>query len=164
MVEDLCNQNEMYRGIKEQLMKELDFLTDYLLTMAEKTLSGTRAVNKLKQVIDEKKVEIETLRKVASGISSVKGSYVPVKNDPVDEALANIINERETPLEINFARESPGAYIFGTKKIAIKLDNGKLLIQVGQGQMTFDDFVNTYTSLEQEKWEMKQMENSVRRR
>ena len=32
MVEDVVKQNEMYRSIKEQLMKELDFLTDYLLT------------------------------------------------------------------------------------------------------------------------------------
>jgi hypothetical protein len=155
MVEDLTNQNEMYRGIKEQLMKELDFLTDYLLMMAEKTLSGTRAVNKLKTVVDEKKIEIETLRKVASGITSVSGQYVATKNDPVDEALADLINARETPLEIGFARQAPGDYLFGSKKVAIKLENDRILIQVGQGQMTFDDFISTYTSLEQEKWEMK---------
>jgi len=32
MIDDVVKQNEMYRDIKEQLMKELDFLTDYLLT------------------------------------------------------------------------------------------------------------------------------------
>ena len=45
-------------------------------------------VNKLKTVIDEKKVEIETLRKFASGVTVNKGSYASAANDPVDEALA----------------------------------------------------------------------------
>ena len=51
-------------------MKELDFLTDYLLTQAEKTLSGTRMVNKLKNVVDDKKIEIDCLRKLATGLQN----------------------------------------------------------------------------------------------
>jgi hypothetical protein len=46
----------------------------------------------MKQMIDDKKMEIETLRRVATGLQSAKGSYVAVKNDPVDEALAEVIN------------------------------------------------------------------------
>jgi hypothetical protein len=71
-----------------------------------------------------------------------------VQDDPIDSALADTVNQREKPLEINFARESPGIYIFGTKKISLRVENGRILIQVGQGQMGFDEFINTYTSLE----------------
>jgi hypothetical protein len=88
MIEDIQAQNQMYRGIKEQLMKELEFLTDYLMTMAGKALASTRAVNKLRQIVDDKKVEVETLRKVASGISSLSSSYIAVPDDPIDAVLA----------------------------------------------------------------------------
>jgi hypothetical protein len=121
-------------------------------------------MNKLKHVVDEKKMEIEALRKLASGWQLTKGSYVPVANDDVDSALAEKINGRGSPLEISFARESAGTYIFGTKKVGIRLDYGQLIITVGQGQMGFDEFVNTYTSVEQEKWDLKKMEHSVRHR
>ena len=47
-VEDLSGQNEMYRAIKEQLIKELEYVTDYLLSQTERNLSGTRIIGKLK--------------------------------------------------------------------------------------------------------------------
>ena len=163
LIDDVLNQNEMYRNIKEQLMKELDFLTDYLLRQADKTLTGTRMVNKLKQGLDDKKIEIETLRNLATGFAKSR-AYVPVKGDQVDEALASIINSRDTPLDIGFAREGPELYIFGTKQVGVILENDRIYIRVGKGLMSFEEFVITYTPIEQDRWENKKAKNGIRHR
>ena len=152
----------MYRSIKEQLLKELNFLTDYLLTQTEKTLSGHRIVNKLKSVIDDKKIEIECLRRIVTELQSRSAVYIPVKEDPVDYALSEFINVRDKPLEVPFCREQPGVYLFGTKRVFVKYENGKIIIRVGGGFMQLDEFIELYTPLELEKWEMKQMENNMR--
>ena len=47
-------------------------------------------------------------------------------SDPVDLAMAEYINSLENPLDIPFIREEQGIYIFGTKRIYVKVDNGKL--------------------------------------
>ena len=163
MIDDVLKQNDMYRNIEEQLMKELDFLTDYLLRQADKTLTGTRMINKLKTSLDDKKVEIETLRNLATGFAKSR-TYVPVSNDEVDEALAKIINTRGSPLDIGFAREGPGQYVFGTKQVGIFLENDRLLIRVGKGLMSFEEFVTTYTPIEQDRWEKKKAKNGIRHR
>ena len=163
MMDDILKQNDMYRNIEEQLMKELDFLTDYLLRQADKTLTGTRMINKLKTSLDDKKVEIETLRNLATGFAKSR-AYVPVGNDEVDEALANVINSRGTPLDIGFARAGPGEYVFGTKQVGIILENDRILIRVGKGLMSFEEFVTTYTPIEQDRWEKKKAKNGIRHR
>jgi hypothetical protein len=89
---------------------------------------------------------------------------VPIKEDTVDYALSDFINQREKPLEVPFCREQSGVYLFGTKRVFIKVENGKIIIRVGGGFMQIDEFVELYTPLELEKWEMKQMENSSRSR
>ena len=163
MIEDVMNQNEMYRNIKEQLLKELEFLTDYLLRQADKTLTGHRMVNKLKEGLDDKKVEIETLRNLATGFAKSR-QYVPLKGDDVDERLAQIINNRGAPLDIGFAREGPGLYVFGTKQVGIILENDRIFVRVGKGLMSFEEFVTTYTPMEQDRWEKKKAKNGLRHR
>ena len=163
LVEDLQNQNTMYCSIKDQLMKELDFATDYLLTQTEKTLSGHRVAKKLKDVVDDKKIEVECLRRIVQELQSKGGTgYVATRDDPIDSALAEYINTRERPLDVPFTREQNGTYLFGSKRVFIKIENGKIIIRVGGGFMQIDEFVEIYTPLELEKWEMKQMEHSVR--
>ena len=162
LVEDLQNQNTMYSSIKDQLMKELDFATDYLLTQTEKTLSGHKIAKKLKGVVEDKKIEVECLRRIVSELQSTRPGYVAIRDDPIDSALAEYINTRERPLDVPFTREQNGSYLFGSKRVFIKIENGKIIIRVGGGFMQIDEFVEIYTPLELEKWEMKQMEQSVR--
>ncbi len=116
-------------------MKELNFLTDYLLTQTEKTLSGHRMVNKLKGVIDDKKIEIECLRRIVTELQSRSSVYIPIKEDQVDHALSEYINARDKPLEVPFCREDKGIYLFGSKRVFVKVENGKIIIRVGGGFM-----------------------------
>ena len=50
-----------------------------------------------------------------------------------------------------FIRLSPGIYSFGSKKVCIKVDNGKINIRVGGGYLRIDEFLEKYTTVELEK-------------
>lgn len=56
----------------------------------------------------------------------------------VDELLARYINESGTTLPI--ARITEGWYLFGTRKIYAKVLNGRLVIRVGGGYMSLEEF------------------------
>lgn len=79
--------------------------------------------------------------------------YVPVKGDEVDEALAHFINNYvdKSKLQVMFIRLSPGIYSFGSKKICIKVDNGRITIRVGGGYLRIEEFLEKYTTVELEK-------------
>ena len=61
--------------------------------------------------------------------------YVPIKDDPIDIALADFVNTKSPPLGMKFTREDTGVYYFGTKRIFVKLEQGKVIIRVGGGFM-----------------------------
>jgi len=46
---------------------------------------------------------------------------------------------------------STGVFMFGTKKITLKLLNGKLLIRVGGGYMSAEEFIERHGASEFEK-------------
>ena len=50
-----------------------------------------------------------------------------------------------------FIRLQPGIYSFGSKKVCIKVENGKIIIRVGGGYMFIDEFLDKYTTNELEK-------------
>ena len=50
-----------------------------------------------------------------------------------------------------FIRLQPGAYSFGSKKVCIKVDNGKINIRIGGGYLRINEFIEKYTTVELEK-------------
>jgi hypothetical protein len=52
-----------------------------------------------------------------------------------------------------FRREEAGMYTFGSRKVAMKLENGRLIARVGGGFMSVDEFVTVYGPMELEKLE-----------
>jgi len=50
-------------------------------------------------------------------------------------------------------REDNEIYTFGTKRIFIKLEQGKIIIRVGGGFMQLEEFLEIYTPIELEKQE-----------
>lgn len=65
--------------------------------------------------------------------------YKPVKGDEVDRLFAEamIRNNCKVPVK----RISPGKYLFGTRNIMAKIINGNLVIRVGGGYMSVDEFI-----------------------
>jgi hypothetical protein len=50
-----------------------------------------------------------------------------------------------------FIRLNPGVYSFGSKKVCIKVDCGKINIRVGGGYLRIEEFLEKYTTVELEK-------------
>lgn len=78
--------------------------------------------------------------------------YVPVKHDAVDQNLGLMINTYQPP--VPFFRLQAGVYLFGSRKVMVKLVTGnKLVFRVGGGFCSFHEFVETFAREELEKME-----------
>ena len=75
----------------------------------------------------------------------------------MDKKLAEFINNypERAKLKIMFMRESEGVYQFGTKRVAVKVENQSIKIRVGGGYLSIDEFLDQYTPVELEKLERK---------
>jgi len=62
---------------------------------------------------------------------------------------------------VPFIREAPEVYLFGTKRIWLKFEKGKLSARVGGGFLPIEDFIEAYTDVEAEKFEYKYREISL---
>ena len=72
--------------------------------------------------------------------------YNPVKNDAVDRILAELI-DLHRPL-VPFYRLSAGIYLYGSRKVLVKLGGGggnKLIFRVGGGYCSFEEFIAQFT-------------------
>ena len=47
-----------------------------------------------------------------------------------------------------FMRESEGVYQFGTRRVMVKVERGKIMIKVGGGYVSIDEFLEQYTPAE----------------
>ena len=54
-------------------------------------------------------------------------------------------------LKIMFMRESEGVYEFGSRRVMVKVEKNKILIKVGGGFLSIDEFLDQYTPTELEK-------------
>ncbi len=48
-------------------------------------------------------------------------------------------------------RESEGVYVFGSKRVWIKVENDKIIVRVGGGYLSLDEFIDQYTPAELER-------------
>ena len=60
-----------------------------------------------------------------------------------------------------FIREKYGVYLFGKRRIVIKLEQEKLIVRVGGGFLSIDEFVEIYTPLEVEKLQRKLLSSEL---
>ena len=78
--------------------------------------------------------------------------YKPVLTDPIDVKLSNIINS--TPLatryKMNFQRESEGVYRYMRKRVIMQIEGDSIVIRVGGGYLTLDQFVHDYCTGQEE--------------
>lgn len=65
--------------------------------------------------------------------------------------MAQYINSRSQPLLIAITREDAGIYWFGSRRIIVKLEGGRIRVRIGGGHTSIDDFVSAYGPQEYEK-------------
>jgi Growth-Arrest-Specific Protein 2 Domain len=107
--------------------------------------------------LKDAELEIETLKEYIIELKQRVAVYIPVRDDTVDARLAEYINNypERSRLKIMFMWESEGIYQFGTKKIYVRVEQGKIIIRVGGGYLSIDEFLDIYTPVELEKLERK---------
>ena len=69
--------------------------------------------------------------------------YTPLADDPVDLNLAKYINKAPLRMrsKMHFEREAPGIYRFARKKVFMKIEGETIVIRVGGGFLTIQEFV-----------------------
>lgn len=93
---------------------------------------------------------------------SITPKYYSKEDNAVDTKLNEFISEHPDGkiLRYMFQKEKDGVYIFGSKKITIKVENNILMCRTGGGYLTIEQFVHQYLNLELEKADrMQQIEN-----
>lgn len=123
---------------------ELEAMSQYVLEMEEKVYkSNMISLELLKQLKDSEK-EIETLQQYIIDLKQRIAIYIPVRDDQIDKQLAEFINNypERSKLKIMFMRESEGVYMFGSKKVAVKIEKDSIKIRVGGGYLSIDEFID----------------------
>lgn len=121
-----CTFKKRIQAIK----KDLDLLEKQRFDLIQKT-------RELKDDLQQDKINFDFIK------------YKPVKGDPVDETLAKTLNGLKISLPIE--RIEPGSYQFGTKQVQVKLVGERVVIRVGGGWMSVEEFVQTYGMEEMHK-------------
>ena len=75
--------------------------------------------------------------------------YYPVKDDPLDQKLAMFINNMPYDLrdKMRFEREAEGIYKYGKKRVFMKIEKDQIIIRVGGGYLTIDEFIEQYCDM-----------------
>jgi len=72
--------------------------------------------------------------------------YKSIDDDVVDKMLEKFVQTHKVKIPIN--RIDPSKYLFGTKIISAQIINGILMVRVGGGFMTMEEFVDKHTDKE----------------
>lgn len=116
--------------------------------------ANSQSLDLLKQV-RQLELESDTLKNYIVDLKARVAIYVPHKDDPVDVKMAEFINNYpdRNKLKIMFLRASSGVYEFGSKRVNVRIEKEKILIRVGGGYMSIDEFLDQNTPVELEKLE-----------
>eukprot|EP01017_Pseudomicrothorax_dubius_P039145 TRINITY_DN5962_c0_g4_i1.p1 TRINITY_DN5962_c0_g4~~TRINITY_DN5962_c0_g4_i1.p1 ORF type:complete len:816 (-),score=343.55 TRINITY_DN5962_c0_g4_i1:188-2635(-) len=138
---------------KEALRQQLDMGAEYIINQDEKAYDLQKIVIYLKGVIAEKDDYVNNLKKLIVEMKEKSAIYVPVKDDPIDRRLADYLNNVSDPnkLRVLFIRESEGVYQFGSKRIYVKVEMDKIMIRVGGGFLSLEEFLEQYVPVELER-------------
>ncbi|CAG9327277.1 unnamed protein product [Blepharisma stoltei] len=160
LLDQISEQKDQALQMKDQIAQELNQMTDLFAIESHKNKANCETIEQLKENLKERELEIEELREVITELQKEREVYLPVKDDPIDIALADYVNTRQDPLDVPFTREDLGIYLFGTKRVFVKLERGKVVVRVGGGFMVLEEFLEVYTPVELEKFESRQREKA----
>ena len=89
-------------------------------------------------------MENATLKNYCIDLKARVAVYVPIKEDPVDQKMADFINNYpdRNKLKVMFMRDQEGVYDFGSKKVNVKIEKNRIMIRVGGGYLSIDEFLD----------------------
>jgi predicted RNase H-like nuclease (RuvC/YqgF family) len=149
----LRNEINVLRKDLKTALQQKSIMQDNLEESANTNITMEEKVYKSNKISLELMKEVKDLQNKVHWLETQFGIYTAVKNDPVDLSLAHFINnqDEQPQLKTLFVREAPGVYNFGTKKVNVKTDAGKLKVRVGGGWLSIEEFTEQHLPLELEK-------------
>lgn len=98
--------------------------------------------------IEDKEQELEHLKIILGEAFFRPIHYDPEPSDPIDVAMAKYVNRKSEKIHVHVSRVDKGVYLFGSKQIVVKLEEGQLCVRVGGGYTSIDDFIDIYSHTE----------------
>ena len=97
----------------------------------------------------DRDAEFEKMLEYWKELHKINFKYIHHKDDAVDAKLADFINrsDSEKRMKCLFLRESDGHYSYFTKKVIMELKNNNLIIRVGGGFMSIDEFIEQHNPI-----------------
>lgn len=137
---------------KEHTVREMKYLSDLILHLTSCYTSAHRSFNKANALLDQKNCEVLAIHSALEELKKKYPVYFPVKEDSLDVALGHYLNMRDLGLAVPFIREGGGVYVFGTRKVLVNYERGKLTVKVGGGFLPIEEFIQAYSDIEVEKF------------
>ena len=153
LTESLSKLPKFHNNANKSALKYLDSTSSYMLRETEGIREQCCKINSIMDSVADKDSECDRVRAVMGEIKERHPPFIPKLDDPVDVALFEFIKSCEMPIPIPFTREESGVYLFGTKRIFLKLENGNIVIRIGGGYTTILNFIEIYTPIELERQE-----------
>ncbi len=140
---ELEKEKKRYKVLKNEI-KRLDKKAEQLQGVLKQK---EEELEQLEEMLQDRDNIIEDLERVIGGADAairkvpqrLPGWYRPIKGDLIDELMAVHFNKLRDPMPIK--RLGDGFYIFGTKKIYVKMIQGRLAVRVGGGFMNVAEFL-----------------------
>lgn len=125
---ELKNVKVDYNVVSEArtgLNSTLSNQNDYVIQMEEKIYKSNKISLELIKQLKDAEVEIDCLKQYIIDLKVRVAVYIPVQDDPIDKRLAEFINNypEKKKLKLMFMREQQGLYLFGSRKVTVKLEN-----------------------------------------
>ena len=153
MIDEVNKLQRVHNEGREIILKGLDHGVDYVMKESEQVIEDTRELDMMIDSLDNKDYELDNLKIMVGEGKLRTAPYVARVDDPIDVALSEYLNSLDDPIPIPFTRENEGVYLFGTKRIFLKLENCKVRIRVGGGYTNIEEFIEIYTTTELERQE-----------
>ena len=102
------------------------------------------------QLFKDKDQEFDKLLEYWYELHKINFKYMPHKGDEVDRKLAEFINKcsPQKKMKCLFVRLGDGTYNYFKKQVIMKCVEDNLIIRVGGGFMSIDEFIDQYNPLE----------------
>lgn len=137
----------------QKFQDEVDNSAEFILQLEEKVFKANKTTLELLKQLKEDENEILNMKDQIKELRQKVAVYCAVKTDLIDRKLADFINNwhDKHKLKLLFLRESEGIYLFGTKRLAIRVENDKINVRVGGGYLSIEEFLEQYTQIELQK-------------
>jgi len=158
----VSEENDILRENNSVTQKRLFATATELVKQTSITLEQNNIIANLNQQMtildDSLKTAFDNIGKLQSNVQTQRKTitdYSQSRNQSFHESLKKndidfMINEffSQSVIPNKFTRISEGVYIFGSKKINLKIVNDKLVVQMNGGSLQFEEFIRLYAHQE----------------